>query len=478
MMNFVDGILTGFRSEFNRRATWEWFVVIVIGLMVRTDNLGVTSVIRGLALDPSLYVPMLNFFRSTAWSIESMMPIWWGLLRSHAPLVFEDNAVVLIGDGMKQPKEGRKIPGAKKMHQESDNSSKAEYIWGHMFGGIGVLASVGMKNFCIPMALLLQDGVKCIFGWQEQPQRQESHVVEMIKLAFKPARAFGKAILLLDRLFLTVPALERLDELNAAGTVLQIITKAKSNCTAFLDPPVKAKASRGRPPKKGKSVKVFGFFKSKASQFKTGTVEMYGKLETIRYMHTDLLWGQKLYKRIRFVLVEYDGKKAVLASTDLTIDPLRIIYLYSKRFGIECMFREMKQVVNAFGYHFWSKSMPKMSKWRKKSDPNPMDEIKTKHAQDNILKTVKAIEGFVFCAIVATGIMQMISFKFSGTKELSKIRYLRTISKSIVSEATVADFFRKNILWLLGKSTNLTISRLIMSKQIAYDEVDKCDLAG
>ena len=132
--------------------------------MVRTDDLGVTSVVRGLALAPSLYIPMLNFFRSTAWPIENLMSIWWRLLINHAPLMREGEAVVLAGDGMKQAKEGRKIPGTKKLHQESENSSKAEYIWGHLFGGVGVVATAGAKNFCIPLALLLQDGVKAIFG--------------------------------------------------------------------------------------------------------------------------------------------------------------------------------------------------------------------------------------------------------------------------------------------------------------------------
>jgi hypothetical protein len=29
------------------------------------------------------------------------------------------------------------MPGIKKLHQESENSSKGEYIFGRMFGGIG-----------------------------------------------------------------------------------------------------------------------------------------------------------------------------------------------------------------------------------------------------------------------------------------------------------------------------------------------------
>jgi hypothetical protein len=174
--------------------------------MVRTDHLGVTSVIRGLLLTVD-YMGLIGFFRSSAWALETLSATWCELVKENAPLFKHGDAVVIIGDGVKESKEGRRMPGVKRQHQESDNSSKAKYIWGHLFGGVGILAEKAGKCFCLPLALMLQDGVKTILGWEDPEERQSSHVVEMIKLAYKTGAHFGKAILLLDRLYLTVPAL-------------------------------------------------------------------------------------------------------------------------------------------------------------------------------------------------------------------------------------------------------------------------------
>jgi len=46
----------------------------------------------------------------------------------------------VIGDHIKVGKEARYMPGVKKLHQDSENVGKEEYIFGHQFGMIGLLA--------------------------------------------------------------------------------------------------------------------------------------------------------------------------------------------------------------------------------------------------------------------------------------------------------------------------------------------------
>jgi len=57
----------------------------------------------------------------------------------------------LIGDGVKQAKEAKRMLGVKKQYQESENSSKPEYMFGHLFGGIRFLARNLSKTYCIPL---------------------------------------------------------------------------------------------------------------------------------------------------------------------------------------------------------------------------------------------------------------------------------------------------------------------------------------
>ena len=79
------------------------------------------------------------------------------MVHQHAPLYRVQDAVVLIGDGVKQAKEGRHMPGVKRLHQKSENTSKAAYIFGHLFGGIGILLSSNHTFTCLPLYMTIQD---------------------------------------------------------------------------------------------------------------------------------------------------------------------------------------------------------------------------------------------------------------------------------------------------------------------------------
>ena len=206
MLNFIENILCCFESCFSRKAAFRWFVAITTGLMLRSDKLGVTSIIRDLALNPGCYESMLHFFRASSWSLGDIRKCWFSAVRQYAPLYKEGNLHVLVGDGVKQSKEGRRMPGVKKLFQESENSAKPEYIHGHMFGGLGILAGSIRNWACIPLSIRLHDGLQAARAWKGASVSAASHVVQMVEDAYRAALTFGNSLLLLDRYFLTVPA--------------------------------------------------------------------------------------------------------------------------------------------------------------------------------------------------------------------------------------------------------------------------------
>ncbi|MNO97226.1 hypothetical protein D3C76_889250 [compost metagenome] len=232
--------------------------------MLRSDTLGVTSVIRDLSLNSRCYETLIHFFPSSSWSTQGLRQKWLQVVRHHAPLLVIQNRVVLVGDGMKQAKESRRMPGVKKHHQESENVSKGDYIFGHLFGAIGILVGDSRKGFCLPLFMNLQDFFQTLLGWKKSKGEGEtpSHVVQMIEHGFETAKGFGQALLLLDRYFLSVPALERLNACHLASeTRMHLVTKAKSKVVAYERPPAK-KPGRG-PKKRGQAVKLKELFNSR-----------------------------------------------------------------------------------------------------------------------------------------------------------------------------------------------------------------------
>ena len=467
MFQQIEQILVHFRPCFSRKAAFGWFVTIIVGFMLRSDRHGATSVIRDLSLSPGCYERLIHFFHSDAWDPNVIRKTWWKLLAEKAPVYRVKKRCILIGDGVKQSKEAFYMAGVKKLLQESEDSSKSRYIFGHMFGAVGILIGSKGGKFCVPLQMNIQDGLRAVSSWNGSGISPDSHIVQMVRNSCAVSKVVGTAYLLLDRYFLSVPALKELQAHNKAADAprVDIITKAKSNCRAYRKPGKSRSRKRGRPRLKGESVRVASLFTDKAPCFTSASVYMYGEKQEVTYYCTDLLWGQKLYQQLRFVLVQYNRCKSILVSTDLSLSPKRIIELYAYRFSIEELFREFKQQIGGFAYHFWSKAVPKLNHFSKKDDSDCLETVLDVQKQKRILSNIKAIEGFVLFGSIAMGLLQLIALDSKSSKSARKIRYLRTMSRKCPSEATVMYYARKNIYSLLLQYPDSFITRFIRERQ-------------
>ena len=124
------------RDACSRRITFMWMGLALASLAIRPDLLGVTSFVRASFLDPLCYYSLLHFFHSSALALPMLLEVWVKLaMRLFQPITVNGH-VVFVADGLKVPKEGRKMPAVKSLHQESGDNSKAEFIMGHSFQDI------------------------------------------------------------------------------------------------------------------------------------------------------------------------------------------------------------------------------------------------------------------------------------------------------------------------------------------------------
>jgi len=118
------------RPAFSHNATFVWFVVCIAGLSIRSENLDVISIVRALSLDGKRdYYSLLRNIHSQAIDLSLLRATWTRVVLK----IFGDRIervnerLVLIADGKKIAKSGKKMPAVKSLFQESESKVKLSY---------------------------------------------------------------------------------------------------------------------------------------------------------------------------------------------------------------------------------------------------------------------------------------------------------------------------------------------------------------
>jgi hypothetical protein len=135
-----------------------WFATAVAGFSVRTELLGVTSVVRALKLKRKCYESLIRNLHSSAVRLDELSALWTqAVLRLFPSPLRVNDRLVLVGDGIKVPKRGKKMPGVKLLHQQSEN--KAEYIRGHSLQAVSVLVQAVNSVLAVPLLMRIHEGL-------------------------------------------------------------------------------------------------------------------------------------------------------------------------------------------------------------------------------------------------------------------------------------------------------------------------------
>lgn len=408
----VEEILSELRPVFSRQATFEWFVLLMWGVLLCSGQTAVTSYLNAVGLSEYYYHQALHWFHSQAWSVVKLSQTWAQWLMRHPNVHRLRGKPVYIGDGIKVSKEGRKMPAVKKLHQESDNTSKPDWIRGHYFGCLCLLLGSVDALFAVPIVLRIQDGL-------------QQHEVQTITLVDRMAALCVRLA--------TTGSYVVLDAYFAAGSLiakfrenqLHLISRVRINTVGKHPlPPRTAKRGRGKPPIWGERIQLRTLF-TNTSDFISSTVGLYGKLVTVSYRTIDLHWDSPEHL-VRFVLTVLPcGKQLILLSTDITLNGSEIIEAYGWRFKIEVTFRTLIQLLWGFSYRFWMKNIPPTPRWPKNII---IDQFPIKD-RPLLNRKMAAMERFVNLNAIGLGILQLLSLEMSVDIWRGFPRWFRTLPK-------------------------------------------------
>lgn len=164
-------MINQFRSPFSREKSFDNFSRIILGFILRDDIIGVTDFVRrgfDESENPSaIYHRLYRFFRSTSYELDTLRKNWCSFLANDCndAIVIVERRILIV-DGVKQAKCGRKMSGVKRFSQSSESMAKPSIIWGHLFGAIELFTGdISGKMFCTPLNADIEEGVHTIKMW-------------------------------------------------------------------------------------------------------------------------------------------------------------------------------------------------------------------------------------------------------------------------------------------------------------------------
>jgi hypothetical protein len=419
------------RPACSRNRTFLWMCVILMGFCVREDLLGVTSFVRALGLDAIYYDRLLDFFHSPALDVDRLGALWAALVtQAHPGLLRCRGRLVLVGDGLKVPKAGRKMPAVKRLHQESEANTKPQYIMGHSCQAVAVLAHAGASVAALPLAARIHEGV--VFSNRDQRTLLDKMILLLDGLALAEAFYFVADAYYASRK-IARPLLAR-------GS--HLLSRVRNNAVAYYPAAPPEKNKRGRPRLYGEKVALRSLFEN-PDTMQTAASPVYGEHGVeLRLRTLDLLW-RPVGILIRFVAVVHPSRgRCLLMCTDLELAPLEIVRLYGYRFKIELAFKHALRVVGAFFYHFWMAAMRPL----RRDGGNQYPHRQSAAYRDALRRKLAAYHRFMQLGLIAQGIMIALATTVPELIWRHFGSWLRTVREGVhPSERVVAEALRNTL---------------------------------
>jgi len=453
------------RPAFSRGRTFLWFAAAVAAACVRPDLAGVTSFVRALGLRRTCYAGLLAMFHSTGADPDRLAELWTHtvLERMASVLLRSGGRPVFLADGIKVAKAGRKMPAVKKLHQESDDNTKPEFIFGHSCQAVAAVVRAAAGHFALPLACRIHEGV--VFDACDR-RSQLDRLVETILALGVPV----PALLVADAYYAAAKVIK---PLRAAGW--HLLGAVRMNAVAYRAPPPTPAGRRGRRRVYGEKVRLRDLF-DESCAFAEAPSPLYGeKGVTLRYRVADLLW-RPVGVTVRFVLVIHPTRgKKILFCTDTATHPLEIIRLYGVRFKIEVSFKQAIHTLGTYAYHFWMRAM----KPRPRKSGDQFLHRESEAYRNAVRRKLRAYHCHIQLGVIAQGLLQAVAILDAPSVWRGFGSWLRTVRAAAPpSERVVALALRNALPEFLADSLETHILAKFIRKRLDLSRAEGLRLAS
>lgn len=448
-------IVVQMRGGFSRYRTFLWFALSLAAISMGNPRY-VTGMVRALGVREGCYERFIGFFHSKAVDLPRLTALWVAVVLklTLSRLPKYNGRILLLADGIKVAKSGRKMPAVKKLHQESQNNSKPEYIFGHSCQAAALVVAAASSYFALPLCCRIHEGV--VFSNRDKRTLLNKLVTMILSLGIRVP-----CYLIADTYYASKSVIEPLLESGQ-----HLISAVRSNVVAYEPAPPSRIKRRGRPRTYGTKVKLHSLF-DQTALFSQAPSPVYDETDvTIRYLCKDLYW-RPVGIKVRFVLVDHPSRgKKIFLCTDLSLDPLDIIRLYGIRFKIELSFKQAVHQIGTYGYHFWMRSM----KPRKRKSGNTYLHMENNKYRERVKRKIAAYHCYIQTGVIAQGVLQLLSIMHSECVWRSFRSWMRTKRPGIPpSEWVVATALQNSLPPFLADAPEEHIMAKFMRENIDLD---------